>query len=95
VTSFLIGILTLLMTFITFAGAGFKVANEFVGFSFIIAVLVSVFGIVFGVVAFAIALKHPDRYGGKVLALIGLFMSLMPALFLLLMIVIGIAVTSK
>ncbi|HEX8650068.1 MAG TPA: hypothetical protein VF708_04445 [Pyrinomonadaceae bacterium] len=95
VTSLIIGIATWLMMFMSFVGAGFKVRDEFIGFSFIAAMFLSVFGIVFGVVAFGIALKNPERYGGKAVALIGLFMSLMPTLFLLLMIVIGIAVTSK
>ena len=95
VTSLLIGIATWLMMFMSFVGAGFKVRSEFIGFIFIAAMFLSVFGIVFGVVAFGIALKNPERYGGKAIALIGLFMSLIPTLFLLLMIAIGIAVTSK
>ena len=91
----LIGIATWLMMLISFVGAGFKVRSEFVGFIFIAAMFLSVFGIVFGVVAFGIALRNPERYGGKAVALIGLFMSLVPTLFLLLMIAIGIAVTTK
>ena len=95
VTSLIVGIATWLMMFMSFVGAGFKLRSELVGFIFIAAMFLSVFGIVFGVVAFGIALRNPERYGGKAVALIGLFMSLVPTLFLLLMIAIGIAVTSK
>lgn len=95
VTSLIIGIVTSLLMFIVFLGAGLKVSNEFVGFSFILAMFTSILGIVFGVIAFGIALKNPDRFGGKVVALIGLFLNLLPFLFLLLMLVVGIAVNSK
>lgn len=78
---------------LAFVGAGFKLRDEFIGFSFLAGVFLSIFGIVFGAVAFGIAFKNPDRYGGKGIALIGFFMSLLPPLFLLLLVAIGIAIT--
>ena len=92
VTSLVIGIITWLMMIAAFVGAGFKLRNEFIGFSFLAALFLSIFGVVFGIVAFGIALKNPDRYGGKAVALIGTFMCLMPTLFILLLLAIGIAV---
>ena len=92
VISLVIGIVTWLMMLAAFVGAGFKLRDEFIGFSFLAALFLSIFGVVFGVVAFGIALKNPDRYGGKAVALIGLFMCLMPTLFVLLLLAIGIAV---
>ena len=93
VTSLLIGIVTWLTMLLSFVGAGIKLRDELIGFSFLAGIFLSVFGIVFGAVAFGIALKNPDRYGGKGIALIGFFMSLLPTLFLLLLVAIGIAIT--
>jgi hypothetical protein len=95
VVSLMIGILTWLMIALSFVGAGFKMQSELIGFLFLAGMFVGIFGVVFGAVAFGIAFKNPDRFGGKGFALIGLFMSLMPALFVLLLIVIGIAVSTK
>jgi hypothetical protein len=92
VITLIIGIVTWLLMLASFVGAGFKLQDEFIGLSFIIALFLSIFGVVFGIVAFAIALRNPDRYGGKAVALIGLFMNLMPTLFILLLIAVGIAV---
>ena len=91
----MIGLLTWLTMALSFIGAGFKVQSELIGFLFLAGMFIGIFGVVFGAVAFGIAFKHPDRFGGKGFALIGLFMSLMPALFVLLLIAIGIAVTAK
>ncbi|MGB7925504.1 MAG: hypothetical protein WCF57_19860 [Pyrinomonadaceae bacterium] len=93
VTSLIIGIVTWLMLVITFVGAGVKVRDEFVGFSFLAGLFLSVFGIVFGAVAFGIAFRSPERYSGKGIALLGFFMSLLPTLFLLLLVAIGVAIT--
>lgn len=94
VISLLIGIVTWLAMGITFVGAGLKLPDELIGFSFLAGTFLSVFGIVFGAVAFGIAFKNPDRYSGKGIALIGFFMSLLPTLFLLLLVAIGIAITT-
>ncbi len=91
----MIGVVTWLALGLSFLGAGLKVASELIGFLFLAGIFVGIFGVVFGAVAFGIAYKNPDRFGGKGFALIGLFMSLMPTLFLLLLIAIGIAVTVK
>ena len=91
----MIGIITWLAVALSFVGAGFKMQSELIGFLFLAGIFIGIFGVVFGAVAFGIALKNPDRFGGKGFALIGFFMSLMPALFLLLLIAIGIAVTRK
>jgi hypothetical protein len=81
------------MMLLSFVGAGLKLRNEFIGFSFLAGIFLSIFGIVFGAVAFGVAFKNPDHYGGKGIALIGFFMSLLPPLFLLLLVAIGIAIT--
>lgn len=94
VISLLIGIVTWLTMLLTFVSAGFKMPDELTGLSFLAGIFLSVFGIVFGAVAFGIAHKNPDRYGGKGIALIGFFMSLLPTLFLLLLVAIGIAITT-
>lgn len=93
ITSLLIGIVTWLTMIVAFVGAGFKLPDELIGFSFLAGLFLSVFGIVFGAVAFGIAFKNPDRYSGKGIALLGFFMCLLPTLFLLLLIAIGIAIT--
>jgi hypothetical protein len=90
--SLIIGVVTWMMMIAAFVGAGFKLRDEFIGFSFLAALFLSIFGVAFGIVAFGIAFKNPDRYGGKAMALIGLFMCLMPILFMLLLLAIGIAV---
>ena len=95
VISLLMGIVTWLLLLATFVGAGFKLHNELIGLSFIAAVLLSIFGVVFGLVALGIAFKYPDRYGGKAAALIGMFMNLTPALIFLLLILIELAVTRR
>jgi hypothetical protein len=92
ITSLLIGIMTWLTMLLSFVGAGIKLPDEFIGLSFLSGIFLSVFGIVFGAVAFGIALKNPDRYSGKGIALIGFFMNLLPTLFLLMLVAIGIAV---
>jgi hypothetical protein len=94
VASLLIGIVTWLTMLLTFVSAGFKMPDELTGLSFLAGIFLSVFGIVFGAVAFGIAFKNPDRYSGKGIALIGFFMSLLPTLFLLMLVAIGIAITT-
>ena len=94
VTSLLIGIVTWLTMLLTFVSAGFKMPDELTGLSFLAGIFLSVFGIVFGAVAFGIAFKNPDHYSGKGIALIGFFMNLLPTLFLLLLVAIGIAITT-
>jgi hypothetical protein len=91
--SLIIGIMTWLLMAITFVGAGFKLADTLIGFSFLAGLFLSVFGIVFGAVAFGIAFRNPERYSGKGIALLGFFMSLLPTLFLLLLVAIGVAIT--
>lgn len=92
-TSLIIGIVTWLAIAFSFVGAGFKVRDELIGFLFLASIFLSVFGIVFGAVAFGIAFRNPAHYSGKGIALIGFFMSLLPTLFLLLLVAIGIAIT--
>jgi hypothetical protein len=94
-TSLLIGIVTWLTMIVAFVGAGLKLPDELIGFSFLAGLFLSIFGIVFGAVAFGIAFRNPDRYSGKGIALLGFFMSLLPTLFLLLLVAIGIAVTTS
>jgi hypothetical protein len=95
VTALFIGIVTSLMMLGVFVAAGFKLDSKLIGFGFLAALFLSIFGVVFGLVAFGVAVRNPDRYGGKAVALVGMFMSLVPTLFLLLLLAVGIAVTSK
>jgi hypothetical protein len=91
----IIGIVTWLLVALSFISAALKLSSGLIGFLFLAGMFLGFFGILFGAVAFGLAFRSPERYGGKGLALIGLLMNLMPVLFVLLLLAIGIAVTIK
>jgi nitrate reductase NapE component len=87
------GIVTMLMLLGSFVGAGIKARSELIGFLFLAGMLLGIGGALAGAVVLVIAIRNPQRYGGKGIAIVGLLLNILPALFLALLIAIGIAVS--
>ncbi len=83
----------MLMLLASFVGAGVKARSELVGFLFLAGMLLGIGGALAGAVVLIIAIRNPQRYGGKGIAFVGLLLNILPALFLALLIAIGIAVS--
>jgi hypothetical protein len=88
-----IGIITILMMISSLVFAGVKANSTLIGFIFLGGMFLGIGGTLFGAVVLIISLRNPDRYGGKGIAAVGLFLNLLPVLLLALLLAIGIAVT--
>ena len=93
VATLAIGVITVLMFVSSLVGAGFKMRSELIGFLFLAGMFLGIGGAILGAVVLIIAIRSPERYGGKGIAVGGLLLNLLPTLLLAVLLAIGIAVS--